>query len=121
METNKVLHTPVDIARWVINNRYPKSENDKVSDAEMLQKVKESIYDQQSSLLSEVQSLREVNKELVEALEYVLGYMSGDENILCQLAETMASMEENASDKIAKKLIQESIEIAINKAKGANS
>ena len=27
--------TPEEIAQWVIDNRYPKSENDKVSDSEM--------------------------------------------------------------------------------------
>jgi hypothetical protein len=26
---------PTELAQWVINNRYPKSENDKVSDSEM--------------------------------------------------------------------------------------
>lgn len=32
-----------EIAQWVINNRYPKSENDKVSDAEMYHTLVEAM------------------------------------------------------------------------------
>jgi hypothetical protein len=42
--------TPEDIAQWVINNRYPKSEFDKVSDFQMFHHVahliKEYTYQQ---------------------------------------------------------------------------
>ena len=37
------MKTKEEIAQWVINNRYPKSENDKVSDAEMYHELVESI------------------------------------------------------------------------------
>ena len=34
-DTNPNTMTPETIAQWVIENRYPKSENEKVSDSEM--------------------------------------------------------------------------------------
>lgn len=37
------MKTPEEIAQWVINNRYPKSEKEKVSDAEMYHSLVESI------------------------------------------------------------------------------
>jgi hypothetical protein len=33
-----------EIAQWVINNRYPKNELEKVSDAEMYQTLVQEIY-----------------------------------------------------------------------------
>ena len=37
------MKTAKEIAQWVIDNRYPKSENEKVSDAEMYHELVESI------------------------------------------------------------------------------
>jgi hypothetical protein len=37
------MKTPEEIAQWVINNRYPKNENEKVSDVEMYYSLVESI------------------------------------------------------------------------------
>ena len=37
------MKTIEEIAQWVINNRYPKSENDKVSDAEMFHTLVEAM------------------------------------------------------------------------------
>lgn len=37
------MKTAKEIAQWVIDNRYPKSENNKVSDAEMYHELVESI------------------------------------------------------------------------------
>lgn len=37
------MKTAEQIAQWVIDNRYPKSENNKVSDSEMYHKLVESI------------------------------------------------------------------------------
>jgi hypothetical protein len=37
------METIEEIAQWVIDNRYPKSENDKVSDFEMYQTLIEAI------------------------------------------------------------------------------
>jgi hypothetical protein len=37
------MKTKEEIAQWVINNRYTKGENDKVSDAEMYHELVESI------------------------------------------------------------------------------
>jgi len=37
------MKTKEEIAQWVINNRYPKSEKDKVPDVEMYHKLVESI------------------------------------------------------------------------------
>jgi hypothetical protein len=37
------MNTIQEIAQWVINNRYPKSENDKVSDAEMYHTLIEAM------------------------------------------------------------------------------
>lgn len=37
------MKTPEEIAQWVIDNRYPKSENDKVSDFEMYQTLVDDI------------------------------------------------------------------------------
>jgi len=37
------LKTAESIAQWVIDNRYPKSENDKVSDHDIYHTVKEAI------------------------------------------------------------------------------
>lgn len=34
---------PQEIAQWVINNRYPRGENDKVSDHEMYTTIVESV------------------------------------------------------------------------------
>jgi hypothetical protein len=36
--------TPEIIAQWVIDNRYPKSENEKVPDIEMYNYIVEEIY-----------------------------------------------------------------------------
>ena len=40
---NKSMKTAKEIAQWVIDNRYPKSENEKVSDVEMYYELVESI------------------------------------------------------------------------------
>ena len=37
------MKTVEEIAQWVIDNRYPKSENNKVSDSEMYHELVESI------------------------------------------------------------------------------
>ena len=37
------MNTAKEIAQWVIDNRYPKSENEKVSDMEMYHELVESI------------------------------------------------------------------------------
>lgn len=37
------MNTPKEIAQWVINNRYPKNENDKVSDFEMYNQIVDAI------------------------------------------------------------------------------
>lgn len=37
------MKTAEEIAQWAINNRYPKSENNKVSDAEMYNTLVDSI------------------------------------------------------------------------------
>ena len=37
------MKTAEQIAQWVIDNRYPKSENNKVSDSEMYHELVESI------------------------------------------------------------------------------
>jgi hypothetical protein len=37
------MKTPEQIAQWVISNRYPKSEQDKVSDHEMYHFILENI------------------------------------------------------------------------------
>lgn len=37
------MKTAKEIAQWVIDNRYPKSENEKVSDVEMYHELVESI------------------------------------------------------------------------------
>lgn len=37
------MKTIEEIAQWVISNRYPKSENDKVSDAEMYHTLTEAM------------------------------------------------------------------------------
>jgi hypothetical protein len=37
------MKTPQDIAQWVIDNRYTKSENEKVSDVEMYNTIYEAI------------------------------------------------------------------------------
>jgi hypothetical protein len=37
------MKTAKEIAQWVIDNRYPKSENEKVSDAEMYHELVEGI------------------------------------------------------------------------------
>jgi len=37
------MKTAKEIAQWVIDNRYPKSENEKVSDVEMYNELVESI------------------------------------------------------------------------------
>lgn len=37
------MKTAKEIAQWVIDNRYPKSENEKVSDVEMYYELVESI------------------------------------------------------------------------------
>lgn len=37
------METPESIAQWVINNRYPKSDKDKISDSEMFQWLVEKI------------------------------------------------------------------------------
>lgn len=37
------MKTPEEIAQWVINNRYPQNEKQKVSDAEMYHTLVESI------------------------------------------------------------------------------
>jgi hypothetical protein len=37
------MKTPEEIAQWVINNRYPKSENEKVSDLEMYHQLVTNI------------------------------------------------------------------------------
>lgn len=37
------METIQEIAQWVIDNRYPKSENDKVSDAEMYNTLIEAM------------------------------------------------------------------------------
>lgn len=39
----KIIKTPEQIAQWVIDNRYPKSENEKVSDHEMYHYILEKI------------------------------------------------------------------------------
>lgn len=55
------MKTAEQIAQWVIDNRYPKSENEKVSDVEMYHELVESIaklctiprVSQRSELLSD--------------------------------------------------------------------
>jgi hypothetical protein len=37
------MKSPKEIAQWVIDNRYPKSENDKVSDFEMYHEIVKAI------------------------------------------------------------------------------
>ncbi|MCE5332737.1 MAG: hypothetical protein LLF95_11445 [Bacteroidales bacterium] len=37
------MKTPEEIAQWVINNRYPRNEKEKISDAEMYHSLVESI------------------------------------------------------------------------------
>jgi hypothetical protein len=37
------MSTAAGIAQWVINNRYPKSESDKLTDAELFQELKFEI------------------------------------------------------------------------------
>jgi hypothetical protein len=36
---------PIEIAQWVIDNRYPKSETDKISDIEMYHFIADRIHD----------------------------------------------------------------------------
>lgn len=37
------MNTPKEIARWVIDNRWPKNENEKISDVEMYHTIVDSI------------------------------------------------------------------------------
>lgn len=63
-----------EIAQWVIDNRYPKSENNKVSDAEMYQFLIDSMTD-----------IKDGNeKTVVLALEY--GYRS------CEYGKSLQKM-----------------------------
>lgn len=61
------MKTPEEITQWVINNRYPRNEKEKVSDAEMYHSLVESIINlcnmpvvmQRSELLAFVKEVSE--------------------------------------------------------------
>jgi hypothetical protein len=79
---------PEELAQWVIDNRYPKSENDKVSDAEMYHTIIEKINQvlllgavSSSATIFEVELYRFINKhvkdglskpDLISKMKYVL-------------------------------------------------
>jgi uncharacterized protein YmfQ (DUF2313 family) len=65
------METIEEIAQWVIDNRYPKSENDKVSDFEMYQTLIEAMNQvlRQQPVSERSEQLKAFVDEFIEAWE----------------------------------------------------
>lgn len=57
------LKTAEQTAQWVIDNRYPKSENEKVSDSEMYNTVKENIHSFSNERLAKLREMLEAEEQ----------------------------------------------------------
>ena len=63
-----MIKTPQQIAQWVIDNRFPKSENDKTTDLEMFYFVKEAIEAYHNQFESAKDKLILAQKEYITLL-----------------------------------------------------
>jgi ABC-type transporter Mla subunit MlaD len=63
------MKTKEEIAQWIIDNRYPKSENDKVSDFEMYHHIVDNIDQNTKQLVDEIAELRKTGLESIKIAE----------------------------------------------------
>lgn len=74
------MKTIQEIAQWVIDNRYPKSENNKVSDAEMYHTLIEAMNQVLRQPLVSGSALADLNHNVINAAMNIVG-LSDDEKV----------------------------------------
>jgi hypothetical protein len=86
----KTATTKEEIAQWVIDNRYPKSENEKTTDSEMYHFLLDSIQDFAAQQNGEVVRERD---EAREALRLILelGMVDNSYAFTCSKMKTIAA------------------------------
>jgi hypothetical protein len=70
--------TKEEVAQWAVNNRYPKSENNKISDSEMyhtlIKKIEQAInYTHSCTELKDKESIDFEDWKLVEKVKFAYG------------------------------------------------
>lgn len=122
--TEKVGHTPVpwkqDFPNSVENNKRVVSTYHHVGEFKTTKLVCVCDNELDAKLIvtavNEYGKLKADNAKMFEIIKRQLAYKNKEAWIMCELADTMASMEENATTELSDKLMREEMEIAISQA-----
>lgn len=75
------MKTKEEIAQWIIDNRYPKSENDKVSDFEMYHHIVDNIDQNTKQLVDEIELVNKINVKLNEKITKLQSDLKAAESV----------------------------------------